>query len=86
MPKKKEKKSGVSSWFSWGRSTKPADSSDDKHIVQTSMSDSEIGSSKMVSKMSRTLASDSEITRVCHGGDRIIVGFTTTFAISAYQH
>jgi hypothetical protein len=33
MPKKKEKKSGVSSWFSWGRSTKPADSSDDKHIV-----------------------------------------------------
>ena len=47
MPKKKEKKSGVSSWFSWGRSTKPADSSDDKHIVQTSMSDSEIDSSKM---------------------------------------
>jgi len=50
MPKKKEKKSGMSSWFPWGRSAKAVDSSDDKHIVQTSMSDSEIGSSKMVSK------------------------------------
>ena len=50
MPKKKEKKSsGVSSWFSWGRSSKVTDPSTEK-LAQTSMSDSEIGSSKAVSK------------------------------------
>lgn len=48
MPKKKEKKGGVSSWFYWGRSSKTADQtreSEEKH-AQTSMSDSEIGSKK----------------------------------------
>ncbi|CAG2191472.1 LPIN [Mytilus edulis] len=49
MPKKKEKRtSGVSSWFSWGRSSKVIDQSQpqDKQAVQTSMSDSEIGTGK----------------------------------------
>lgn len=45
MPKKKEKRaSGMSSWFSWGRSAKVEEEKEEKLVTHTSMSDSEIGS------------------------------------------
>lgn len=69
MPKKKEKRtSGVSSWFSWGRSSKVIDQSQpqDKQPVQTSMSDSEIGTGKTVSS-------------VCAGSRGRVQGLEPTF-------
>ncbi|XP_076083384.1 phosphatidate phosphatase LPIN1-like isoform X1 [Mytilus galloprovincialis] len=72
MPKKKEKKtSGVSSWFSWGRSSKVIDQSQpqDKQAVQTSMSDSEIGTGKTTDENS-TLSPPTSLPASVSGSPR----------------
>ncbi|XP_052097094.1 phosphatidate phosphatase LPIN1-like isoform X1 [Mytilus californianus] len=72
MPKKKEKRtSGVSSWFSWGRSSKVIDQSQsqDKQAVQTSMSDSEIGTGKTTDENS-TLSPPTSLPASVSGSPR----------------
>ena len=41
---------------------------------------------KFISYGDTQTSSDITLGRVCHGRDRMVVRFTTTYAISAYHH